>query len=113
MLAKLKWTTREAIQQWKGYDSTIITNEVRAIFIKRARLRLVTAYRKMQQLYPTHNMVQPRLKQLRSEDIRGMIAEYKHFLQTANSMEVVPTPITEAVVASILQARLPRSHSTV
>lgn len=119
MLARLKWATRDAIKQWKACDSSIITNELRVVFIKRARLRLVAGYRKMRELYPTRNpskMALPRLKQLRTEDIRGIVAEYKHFLLAASLQETIPMPITEAVVASILQARPPalkilRSHT--
>jgi len=110
MLAKLQLATRDSIKQWKACDSSIITNEVRVIFIKRARLRLVAAYRNLTHLYPTHSPSQlalPRLKQLRTEDIRGIVAEYKHFLLAASLLDEVPTPITEAVVASILQARPP------
>jgi hypothetical protein len=119
MLARLKWATRDAIKQWKAFDSSIITNEMRAIFIRRARRRLIFAYRKMRQLYPANHaskLAMPRLKQLRTEDIGSMISEYKHFLTAANMLEEVPSPITEAVVASILQARppglkLPRAHT--
>lgn len=119
MLARLKWATHDAMKQWKSCDSSIVTDEMRVIFIRRARWRLIAAYRKLRQLYPTHHaskLAMPRLKQLRTEDIRSMISEYKHFITAANMLDEVPSPITEAVVASILQSRLsglklPRAHT--
>lgn len=107
MLSRVKQATNDAIKQWKDCDSACITNKMREIFIRRARGRLVSEYREMLRLNPGRSgkeLARPRLKQLRSEDLKGVMWEYRQFLIAAKTVSV-PKPINDEVVETVLRAR--------